>query len=96
MLAAAADLDSTPLQSNSIDMDLAAGGYLSLMNKPRHRVLEYVVDPALFSCPSYAILNGRATKLLSLTVPQLRAGGLARGTLLNNFCNSTDGHVINA
>jgi hypothetical protein len=66
----AAHLDRTPLQSNSIDTDLALGGYLSLMNKPRHCIL--------FSCPSYAILDGRATKLSSLAEAQLRARDLVR------------------
>jgi hypothetical protein len=40
----AADFVRTPLQSHSIDMDLASGRYLNLMNKPRHCIL-----PALFS-----------------------------------------------
>jgi hypothetical protein len=73
----AADLDRTPLQLVSIDMDLASRGHLSPIRKPRHRILGYVVNRALFSYPSYAILNGSAMKLLSLTGKRRTKGRVA-------------------
>jgi hypothetical protein len=57
-----ADLDRTPLELNSIDMDLASGRYL---NKTRQRIPDYAIEPVLSSCPRYAVLIGRAAKLLS-------------------------------